>query len=49
MIRRGEITEEEAWGVFSDMMNLDYGFMNFKIEMEEAIGYPIVRVTEIED
>lgn len=49
MIRRGEITEEEAWGVFSDMMNLDYGFMNFKIEMEEAIGCPIVRVTEIEN
>lgn len=49
MIKRGEITEEEAWGVFSDMMNLDYGFMNFKIEMEEAIGCPIVRVTEIEN
>ena len=49
MIRRGEITEEEAWGVFSDMMNLDYGFMNFKIEMEEAVGCPIVRVTEIEN
>ena len=49
MIKRGEITEEEAWGVFSDMMNLDYGFMNFKIEMEEAVGCPIVRVTEIEN
>ena len=49
MIKRGEITEEEAWGVYEDMMNLEQGFMNFKIEMEEAIGYPIVRVTEIED
>lgn len=49
MIKRGEITEEEAWGVYEDMMNLEQGFMNFKIEMEEAIGYPIVRVTEIEN
>ena len=49
MIKRGEITKEEAWDVFSDMMNLDQGFMNFKAEMEEAIGYPIVRVTEIEN
>ena len=49
MIKRGEITEEEAWQVFDDMMNLEQGFMNFKIEMEEAVGYPIVRVTEIED
>ena len=49
MIKRGEITEEEAWGVYEDMMNLEQGFMNFKIEMEETIGYPIVRVTEIEN
>ena len=49
MIKRGEITEEEAWGVYEDMMNLEQGFMNFKIEMEEAVGYPIVRVTEIEN
>ena len=49
MIKRGEITKEEAWDVFEDMMNLEQGFMNFKIEMEEAIGYPIVRVTEIEN
>ena len=49
MIKRGEITKEEAWDVFEDMMNLEQGFMNFKAEMEEAIGYPIVRVTEIEN
>ena len=49
MIKRGEITEEEAWKVYSNMMSLDSSFMSFKAEMEETIGYPIVRVTEIED
>lgn len=49
MIKRGEITKEEAWKVYEDMTNLDSSFMSFKAEMEETIGYPIVRATEIED
>ena len=49
MIKRGEITKEEAWQVYEEMTNLDSSFMSFKAEMEETIGYPIVRATEIED
>ena len=49
MVKRGEITEEEAWQVYEEMTNLEFSFMNFKAEMEEAIGCPIIRVTEIED
>ena len=49
MIKRGEVTKEEAWDVYDEIANLEFGFMNFKAEMEEAIGYPIVRVTEIEN
>lgn len=49
MVERGEITEEEAWKTYKEMTNLDFGFMNFKAEMELAVGCPIVRATEIED
>lgn len=49
MIKRGEITEEEAWKVYDEIANLEFGFMNFKAEMELAVGCPIVRATEIED
>lgn len=49
MVKRGEITEEEAWQVYEEMTNLEFSFMNFKAEMEEAIGCPIIRATEIED
>lgn len=49
MIKRGEITKEEAWKVYEEITNLDSSFMSFKAEMEETIGYPIVRATEIED
>ena len=49
MVKRGEMTEEEAWQVYEEMTNLEFSFMNFKAEMEEAIGCPIIRATEIED
>ena len=49
MVKNGEITEEEAWQTYKEITNLEFSFMNFKAEMEEAIGYPIVRVTEIEN
>ena len=49
VVKRREITEEEAWQVYEEMTNLEFSFMNFKAEMEEAIGCPIIRATEIED
>ena len=35
MIKRGEVTKEEAWDVYDEIANLEFGFMNFKAEMEE--------------
>lgn len=49
MIKRGEVTKEEAWDVYDEIANLEFGFMNFKAEMEEFVGCTIVRATEIED
>lgn len=49
MVERGEITEEEAWKTYKEITNLEFSFMNFKAEMELAVGCPIVRATEIED
>lgn len=49
MVEHGEITEEEAWKTYKEITNFEFSFMNFKAEMEEAVGYPIVRATEIED
>ena len=48
MIKRGEVTKEEAWDVYDEIANLEFGFMNFKAEMEEFVGCTIVRATEIE-
>ena len=49
MIKRGEVTKEEAWDVYDEIANLEFSFMNFKAEMEEFVGCTIVRATEIED
>ena len=49
MVRRGEITEEQAWGVLEDLTGMDdVGFVGFLRELQEKIGAQVVRGTFVE-
>lgn len=49
MIDNGEITEEEAWKVFAEIVKIDRNWLEFKAELEEAINCIVVRATRIEN
>lgn len=49
MVNRGELTKEEAYDTLVEMKHLNNaGFMAFKAELEEKIGYPVLKGTYIE-
>lgn len=48
MILKGEITEEEAWGLLEELTNMDDNFMQFLFEFGDRIGATVVRGTMVE-
>ena len=49
MVETGEITQEEAWGVLTELTNMKGGhFMSFLTELQEQLGCQIVRGTLVQ-
>lgn len=48
MVSRGEITSEEAWRTYAEMIDMQNNYPAFLTELTAAIGYQVVKGTVIE-
>lgn len=47
-INKGEISKEEAWEMYSELTNVEFGFHGFMTEFRERTGIQLVKCTEVE-